>query len=138
MLKKITLLLVIMSAIGVSTAFAQVKCDGDVAIVRHILIKPGSLATYMKAQETHIAWYRKNGFTDNRIYSARVMTLDSSTRLPTGYSDTELLNFHINPPGQSSLDLRKKDPAGWDAFVKLYATTSEVKTTNTVCMPKHG
>ena len=79
------ILFVLASAVVLSTASASAQtmpaCNGDMAIVRVSQIKPTStLAAYMKAQEAHIAWYRKNGFSNNLIYSSPVIVTDPNTK----------------------------------------------------------
>src|SRR5712671_5260837 len=84
-----------------ATASAQTTapaCDGDLAIVRISQIKPtSSFDAFTRAQEAHIAWYRKNGFTNNQIYTTRILTLDPKTKV-LNYSDTDVMTFHVRPP----------------------------------------
>jgi hypothetical protein len=125
--------------LGVGTASAQTmpSCNGDLAIIRVSQIKPASsLAAFMKAQEAHIAWYRKNGFTDNVIYSSPAIVTDPTTKTRK-YSDSEIVAFHVRPPGASAgASVSSKDQAGWDAYTKLYRDSSNIKSEYVVCLPK--
>jgi hypothetical protein len=118
------------------TAFPA--CDGDWAAVRVSTIKPtSSLAAFMRAQEAHIAWYRKNGFTNNQIYTARVLVTGGTTSAMT-YSETEVMSFHVRPPAPAAgASVSSKDQAGWDAYVKLYRDTSDLKSEHFACLPKN-
>ncbi len=74
----------------------------------------------MKAQEAHIAWYRKNGFTNNQIYASRLIVYDPQTRAAK-YSDGEVMAFHVRPPMEvTGASVSSKDQAGWDSYVKQY------------------
>ena len=139
MLKR-TILIVLTMLVAFPIPFAKAqgtmaKCDGDIALVRVSQIKPtGPLAAFMQAQDAHLAWYRKNGITTNNIYSARVYALDPTTKMPTTYSETEVMTFHVRPPDPAIT--KGKDQAGWDAFVKAYRDTSDLKTEQMICVPK--
>lgn len=105
-------------------------CDGDIAIVRVSQIKPGAMAGFMKAIEAHKAWYRSHGYMNNEIYGAKVIAQDPATKTRK-YSDAEVMTFHVRPP-----NLTGKPDAAWDAYVKQYRDTSDIKSETTVCMPK--
>jgi hypothetical protein len=113
-------------------------CDGDLAIVRISQLRPASsLGAFMKAQEAHIAWYRKNGFLNNQIYTTRILVADPATKAMK-YSDTEVMSFHVRPPASAAgMSVSSKDQAGWDAYVALYRTAAELKAEYTVCLPKN-
>ena len=126
-----------LTMVGAGSASAQTApaCAGDIALVRVSQIKSTSnLAAFMKALEAHIAWYRKNGFTDNQIYSAPVIVRDATTKT-LKYSETEVMTFHVRPPSESSSEIAK-DQAGWDAYVKQYRDSSDIKSEYRVCLPK--
>jgi hypothetical protein len=110
---------------------APPACDGDYAIVRVSTIKPGAMEGFMAAVAAHKAWYRNHGFKDNVIVASRVILTDQKTGAMK-YSDTEVVTYHIRPPGSVS----PKGDAAWDAYVKMYRDTSDIKTTYMTCMPK--
>ena len=137
-MRKILFALSCLTALSGTPLFAQstnaAKCEGDPAIVRVTQLKPtSSYQAFLKAQDAHIAWYRKNGFTDNLIYSSRVVIADEKAKTMK-YSDTEILAFHVRPPMGDGIPA--KDQAGWDAYVKLYRDSSDIKTEYPVCLPK--
>jgi hypothetical protein len=110
---------------------APPACNGDYAIVRVSTIKPGAMEGFMKAVEAHKAWYRSRGFNDNVIVASRVILTDPQTHAMK-YSDAEVVTYHVRPPGvkQANRD------AAWDAYVKMYRDTSDIKTEYYTCMPK--
>ena len=113
-------------------------CDGDITMVRLSTIKPtSSLQAFMKAQDAHLAWYRKNGFTTNHIYSARVLVVDKTAK-QQHFSDTEVMTFHVRPPvATGAAPISAKDQAGWDNYVKMYRDSSDITSEHVICMPKH-
>ena len=114
---------------------AAPACFGDMATVRLSQIKPGgSLQGFLKAVEAHKAWYRANGVTDNDIVAARVLVRDEKTGLPIKYSDSEVMSFHLRPPGASRTP--NKNDAAWDAFVKQYRDNSDLKSEYWACIPR--
>lgn len=116
--------------------FAQAPaCDGNIVIVRVSEIKPGSMNGFMAAVAAHKAWYRANGVTDNEILVSRVIVRDPHTGARS-YSEKEVLTYHINPPGQARTPNR--GDAAWDAYVKQYRETSELKNEYMTCLPKHS
>jgi len=140
MFKTVLLFLALILATSPAPARAQSatpKCDGDFAIVRISQIKPTSnLQTFMKAQEAHLAWYRANGYKTNEIYSARVMVSDDKGKTMR-YSDSEVMTFHVRPPAANGdTAISSKGKAGWDAYVKMYRDSSDIKTEYFICMPK--
>ena len=125
-----------LSAAPVSAQTMPPACDGDIAIVRVTQIKPtSSVGAYMTAQAAHLAWYRKQGFTNNQIYSSRVIVTDPATK-SMKYSDTDVVAFHVRPPSSGGTSIAAKDQAGWDAYVKRYRDSSEIKSEYMVCWPK--
>lgn len=140
MFKTVLVSLALFLATAATPALAQSampKCDGDIAIIRISQIKPTSnLQAFMKAQDAHLAWYRANGYKTNEIYSARVMVSDDKGKTMR-YSDNEVMTFHVRPPaGTSDTAISSKDKAGWDAYVKMYRDSSDIKTEYFICMPK--
>jgi hypothetical protein len=120
----------------VPSCFAQngrPKCDGDYAIVRVSTIKPGAMQGFMAAVAAHKAWYRSHGFNDDIIVASRVITTDPTTKAMK-YSDTEVITYHINPASGSQT--QPKRDAAWDAYVKQYRDTSDIKSEYFSCMPK--
>src|SRR5690349_9997591 len=112
---RIALLLMMFAALGRSQNMPP--CDGDVVLVRVSQIKPGgTMQKFMAALAAHKAWYRANGVTDNQLIAARVIVRDDKGAMK--YSDTEIVSYHINPPGPSRTPNR--GDAAWDAYVKLY------------------
>ncbi len=138
-MRKMLIALTCLAAVSAASASAQSvpACDGDPAIVRVSQIKPTStLQAFMNAQEAHLAWYRNNGFTSNQIYSSRVMVNDPQTKTMK-YSDTEILSFHVRPPSGFGSSVASKDQPGWDAYVKQYRDSSDIKAEYMVCLPKN-
>jgi len=121
-----------------SAQMAGPACDGNLTVVRISQIKPTSnMAAFMKAMDAHLAWYRKNGFTDNQIYAARIAVADPATKA-TKYSETEVMTFHVGSPAtMSAVGVSKKDQAGWDNYVKQYRDSSDIKSETVVCLPKN-
>jgi hypothetical protein len=114
---------------------AAPACFGDMATVRLSQIKPGgSLQGFLRAVEAHKAWYRANGVTDNDIVAARVLVRDEKTGLPVKYSDTEVMSFHLRPPGASRTP--NKNDAAWEAFVKQYRDNSDLRSEYWACIPR--
>lgn len=112
---------------------AMPRCDGDIAIVRVSTIKPGQVENFMSAVAAHKAWYRSHGFEDNVIVASRVMLRDEKTGAMK-YSDTEVFTYHVRPPGPAQT--QPKHDAAWDAYVKQYRDTSDIKNEYITCMPK--
>ena len=50
------------------------------------------------------------------------------------YSDTKMLTYHINPPDPKRIPHRGD---AWNAYVKLYRETSDLKSEYLTCMPIH-
>jgi hypothetical protein len=125
------LVLAALAVLQVPSAFAQnapPACDGDLAIVRVSEIKPGAMQGFMAAVAAHKAWYRSHGFTDNVIVVSKVILTDEHTGAMK-YSDSEVVTYHVRPPQVT------KD-AAWDAYVKMYRDTSDIKSEYFTCMPK--
>jgi hypothetical protein len=130
------LLLAALAALQIPSALAQnalPACDGDIAIVRVSAIKPGGIQGFMAAVTAHKAWYRNHGFKDNVIVASRVILRDDKTGAMK-YSDAEVVTYHVRPPGSAQTE--SKRDAAWDAYVKQYRDTSDIKTEYTTCMPK--
>lgn len=125
-----------LAALQIPAALAQSglpACKGDIAVVRVSTIKPGAMEGFMAAVAAHKAWYRDHGFKDNVIVASKVMVEDESTHT-IKYSDTEVVTYHIRPPGSAQTQAKKD--AGWDAYVKQYRDTSDIKSEYMTCMPK--
>lgn len=125
-----------LAALQVSSALAQNApplCDGDIALVRVSTIKPGGMQGFMAAVAAHKAWYRDHGFGDNVIVASRVILRDEKTGAMK-YSDAEVVTYHVRPPGPAQT-AAKRD-AAWDAYVKQYRDTSDIKNEYMTCMPK--
>jgi hypothetical protein len=128
--------LAVLAAFQVQSAFpqnARPACDGDIAIVRVSAIKPGAMSGFMAAVAAHKAWYRDNGFTNNVIVTSRIILRDEKTGAMR-YSDAEVISYHIRPPGTEQTAAKKN--AAWDAYVKQYRDTSDIKSEYMTCMPK--
>src|SRR5581483_9287506 len=120
---------------GVPSVFAQNKppaCDGDITVVRVSTIRPGQLEGFMSAVAAHKAWYRSHGYKDNVIVASRIINRDEKTGAMK-YSDAEVLTYHVRPPGGPA---EPKHDAAWDAYVKQYRETSDIKNQYITCMPK--
>lgn len=105
-------------------------CDGNVTVVRVSIIKPGQMNLFLQAVAAHKAWYRSHGFQDNIIVAGRVMNRDDAGKVT--YSDTEIVSLHVNPPAVP----RAQFDAAWDAYVKQYRDSSDIKSDYRTCMPK--
>jgi hypothetical protein len=126
--------LAILAVFQCSLAFPQqtgrptlAACDGQYNTVRVSTIKPGKLQAFMDAVAAHKAWYRSHGFKENVIVASRV--IDTKTGK---YVESEVVTFHVNPPDTSTF----KTDAAWDAYVKQYRDSSDIKEQYTTCMPK--
>jgi hypothetical protein len=117
-----------------AAAPAMPPCNGVITIVRVSEIKPGALNGFMDAVAAHQAWYRKNGIADNQIFASRVIVKDEKTGA-FKYSDTEVLTYHVNPPDSKRTPHRGDD--SWNAYVKMYRDTSDIKSEYITCAPKH-
>ena len=82
----------------------------------------------------HQAWYKNDGLKDDQIFASRVIVKDEKTS-EMKYSDTEVLTCHISPPGRQQVP--NQGDAAWNAYVKKYQDTSDLKSTDITCMPKH-
>jgi hypothetical protein len=125
-----------LALLQVSSAFAQSgapKCDGDYAVVRVSTIKPGAMQDFMAAVAAHKAWYRSHGFSDNVIAASRVISFNKETNAME-YSNMEVISYHIRPP--AGAQVKAKRDAAWDAYVKQYRDTSDIKSEYLTCMPK--
>ena len=129
------LILAALAAFQVSSALAQTvpTCAGDISLIRVSAIKPGAMEGFMAAVAAHKAWYRAHGFTDNVIVAARVILVDQKTG-SAKYSDAEVVTQHVRPPGPQQTS--SKRDAAWDAYVKQYRDTSDIKSEYMTCMPK--
>jgi hypothetical protein len=127
------LILTALAALQIPSALAQnapPACDGDIAIVRVSTIKPGAMQGFMEAVAAHKAWYRSHGYKDNVIVATRIYLTDAHGD-PTKYSETEVISYHVRPP-----EGPVKHDAAWDAYVKQYRDTSDIKSEYMTCMPK--
>ena len=129
-------LLAVLAVLQVPFCLAQSgppKCDGEYAIVRVSTIKPGMLDGFMSAVAAHKAWYVSHGFKQDVIVASRVITTDPTTK-EMRYSDTEVITYHISPA--SATQTQPQHDAAWDAYVKQYRDTSDIKSSYFSCMPK--
>jgi hypothetical protein len=132
---RIAMVLAALAVLQIPSALAQgmPACNGDIDIVRISTIKPGAMQGFMAAVDAHKAWYRSHGFNDNIIVAARVIVRDEKTKT-FSYSETEVVTHHIRPPGPEEVGAKRD--AAWDAYVKQYRDTSDLKSLYTTCMPK--
>lgn len=114
---------------------ASEVCSGDPAVVRVSTIKPGAMPAFLAAVAAHKAWYRANGVGDNDIFTAPVLVRDEATKR-WKVSDTEVMSFHVRPPAAGRTPSR--GDAAWNAYLKQYRDSSQIKSEYMVCMPKHG
>jgi hypothetical protein len=129
------LFLAALAALHVPSAVGQntlPPCGGDLAIVRVSTIKPGAMEGFMAAVAAHKAWYRSHGFKDNVIVASRVILRDDKTGAMK-YSDAEVVTYHVRPPAAAQT---VPHDAAWDAYVKQYRDTSDIKNEYMTCMPK--
>ena len=133
---RVALALAALAVLQVSPALAQnapPACNGDIAIVRVSTIKPGAMPGFMAAVAAHKAWYRSHGYNDDVIVASRVIQVDEKTGAMK-YSDTEVVTYHVRPPGGK--ETAPKQDTAWDAYVKQYRDTSDIKSSYLTCMPK--
>jgi hypothetical protein len=105
-------------------------CSGVYSIIRLVELKPGvSIDQYMTAMKAHQAWYKQHGY-DDVIYSAQVIERDSASG-KAAYSSHSILTRHYFKP----TSLHPTKDAAWDAFVKMYTDTSDLKETYFTCTP---
>lgn len=131
---RVAFFLVALTTVLLPSANAQMPaCDGDIAQVRVSAIKPGAMQGFMAAVAAHKAWYRAHGFTDNVIVTSKVLVRDEKTGAMK-YSDSEVISYHVRPPRRA--EVGPKRDAAWDAYVKQYRDTSDLKSEYTTCMPK--
>jgi hypothetical protein len=105
-------------------------CSGVYSIVRLAELKSGvTIDQYMAAVAAHQAWYKKHGY-DDVIYTARVIERDEGSGHPM-YSKHLMLTYHYFKPTSPH---PTKD-AEWDAFVKMYTDTSDLKESYFDCVP---
>ncbi len=128
------LLFAALAALQIPAAFAQnamPACDGDIDVVRVSTIKPGAIQGFMAAVAAHKAWYRSHGFKDNVIVASRVLVRDEATKT-FKYSDAQVVTHHLRAPRVDD----KAHDAAWDAYVKQYRDTSDIKDQYITCLPK--
>lgn len=120
-------------ALAALPAFSQTPCDGTPTVIRVSTIKPGAMQTFMAAVAAHKAWYRTNGVNDNDIYTTPVLLRDAANG---GWkaSETEVISFHVRPPSRERTP--KRGDAAWNAYVKQYRDSSEIKNEYMTCLPK--
>jgi len=105
-------------------------CSGVYSIIRIVELKPSaSVDQYMTALKAHRAWYQKHGY-DDVIYATQVIERDSASG-KAAYSSHSILTRHFFKPSSPH---PQKD-ADWDAFVKMYTDTSDLKETYFTCTP---
>lgn len=119
---------------GLSPAIAQaptaaqgpIPCSGEIHIVRVSEIQPGKMDTFLKAAAAQQAWYKSKG-TRDQIIVMRVMTQGSDKSWSP--SETQALTDHISTTDPRNL----AHDADYDAFVKLFADSSTIKSTYLTC-----
>ena len=109
---------------------ASSVCSGTLTIVRISEVKPGKLDDFMAAVAAHQAWYRTNGVSTNKIYAARILEQDPTSK-EWKISETKVMTFHVNPP-RSDSKLPRNDDA-WKAYVQKYSDSSDLKTEYVTC-----
>jgi hypothetical protein len=121
--------LLVAAALCTPAAFAQSAsmpaCDGTRAIVRVSDIKPDStMDKFLAAVAAQKAWYAAH-FPTDKIFVSRVLERGASD-----YSTTQAITYHFYGGGPEP-----KHDADFDAFVKLFAESSTIKTTYLTCIP---
>jgi len=105
-------------------------CSGVYSIVRIVDLKPGVTSDqYDAALKAHQAWYKAHSY-DDVIYSAPVIERDNGSGHAM-YSRHLILTYHYFKPTSPH---PAKD-AAWDAFVKMYTETSDLKESYFSCVP---
>jgi hypothetical protein len=111
-------------------AAAPIPCSGKLNVVRLSDIKPGMMDQFLKAVAAQQAWYQAAG-TSDKIGVLRILEQDPTTKAWSA-SETQAITTHImstqRPTGP------RPDQAGWDAFVKMFADSSTIKTQYMTCM----
>jgi hypothetical protein len=109
---------------------AMPACEGIITIARISEITPtGSMEKLMAAVAAHQAWYASHGLSDV-IVAGRVLERDPQTHAMT-YSDKQVLTLHYEKPNGPP----PTHDAAWDAYVKMYNDTSNIKETTVSCIP---
>jgi hypothetical protein len=111
-------------------ASSPIPCAGNVNIVRLSDIKPGMMDKFLQAAAAQKAWYKNAGLPD-RIGVMRILKQDPTTKAWTT-SETQAITTHIMSPQRPTGP--RPDQAGWDAFVKMFADSSTIKTQYMTCM----
>jgi hypothetical protein len=111
-------------------ARAPIPCDGKLNVVRLSDIKPGMMNQFLKAIAAQQAWYAAAG-TSDKIGVMRILEQDPTTKAWTT-SETQAITTHIMSPQRPTGP--RPDQAGWDAFVKMFADSSTIKTQYMTCM----
>jgi hypothetical protein len=105
-------------------------CSGVYSIIRIVQLKSdATLDQYNAALAAHQAWYKQHSY-DDVIYAAPVIERDTGSGHPM-YSKHLILTYHYFKPTSPH---PTKD-AAWDAFVKLYTNTSDLKESYFDCVP---
>ena len=105
-------------------------CSGVYSIIRIVDLKPGvTIDQYDAALKAHKAWYKQHSY-DDVIYSAPVIERDNGSGHAM-YSKHLILTYHYFKPTSPH---PAKD-AAWDAFVKMYTDTSDLKESYFSCVP---
>jgi hypothetical protein len=84
---------------------------------------------FMAAVAAHQAWYASHGFPDI-IFAAKLLERDPQTHAMI-YSGTQVATYHYSKAGGPPT----AHDAAWDAYVKLYSETSNIKETHINCVP---
>ena len=105
-------------------------CSGVYSIVRLVELKHDvTIDQYNVALAAHQAWYKQHSY-DDVIYAAPVIEREEGSG-HARYSKHLILTYHYFKPTSPH---PAKD-AAWDAFVKLYTDTSDLKETYFTCTP---
>jgi hypothetical protein len=105
-------------------------CSGVYSIVRIVDLKPGTtIDQYNAALAAHQAWYKQHSY-DDVIYAAQVIEREEGSG-HARYSKHLMLTYHFFKPTSPH---PAKD-AAWDAFVKMYTETSDLKESYFNCVP---
>ena len=112
--------------------FAAPPCDGDIAVLRLIEIKPkGTMAGYLTAVAKNLAWFRAHGYKQDDLAVAKVMVEDRATHQLT-YAQDRVFSIHMRPPFMGG---RGGHDSAWDEFHDLYQTHSNILTEYNLCIP---
>jgi hypothetical protein len=114
-----------------SPAPAQPMCEGSPATIRISAIKPGQAALFEKAAADHQAWYRSRG---QGVQVKRLKMLAKDARPPADVRYDPAMQGTVTIYARGTAPAMPQTDAAWDAYVKQYRDSSDVREEYRVCM----